>query len=81
MRINPRNVWLALVFFHFLQITLTSEAEDFDPLDHILSTSGSGLHNFNDEVSVDEGNPSVHLDERCRLDNFSHNLKISFWLV
>ena len=72
MRINPGDVWLALVFFHFLQFTLTSEAEDFNPLDHILSTSGSGIHDFNDEVSVDEGNPSVHLDERCRSERFSY---------
>jgi len=62
---NPHNFGIVLVFFfHSLKITQTSEAEDFNPLDHI--TAGNGVHFNQDEVSVDEGEPSVHLDERCR---------------
>jgi hypothetical protein len=65
LRMNPRSFGIVLVFFfHFLKITQTSEAEDFNPLDHI--TAGKGIHFNQDEVSVDEGEPSVHLDERCR---------------
>ena len=56
--------WLVLAFLYSttFKCMRTSEAEDFNPLDHILSASGPGIH-FNDEVSVDEGNPSLHLDE------------------
>ena len=62
---NPHSFGIVLVFFfHSLKITQTSEAEDFNPLDHI--TAGNGVHINQDEVSVDEGEPSVHLDERCR---------------
>ena len=62
---NPHSFGIVLVFFfHSLKITQTSEAEDFNPLDHI--TAGNGVHFNQDEVSVDEGEPSVHLDERCR---------------
>ena len=65
---NPHSFGVVLVFFflHSLKMTQTSEAEDFNPLDHILSTAGNGIQFNQDEVSVDEGEPSVHLDERCR---------------
>ena len=64
-RMNPHSFGIVLVFFfHSLKITQTSEAEDFNPLDHI--TAVNGVHINQDEVSVDEGEPSVHLDERCR---------------
>ena len=59
-----------LIAVQLIHVVITSDAEDFNPRDHILtlptSTSSSNAGGFNEEISVDEGNPSVHRDERCR---------------
>ena len=48
-----------------LNIVITSDAEDFNPQDHILSLPTSSSSNVgNEDISVDEGHQ--HRDERCR---------------
>lgn len=45
--------------------SIGSDAEDFNPLDHVHDQQRKN-HIRGIEVEVDEGEPKVHLDERCR---------------